>query len=305
MCQNKGGGPEFSKSGPSKSNICAVIVTYFPDEGFANRLSRIHMQVGHVVVVDNASDEETFKHVQTALSEPRIDVIRNSENLGIATALNQGVRWALENGYDWTLLLDQDTTPFHNMVRILTRAYDEFPRKNELAMIGSNYTPDLQPDSGASTAPSWVKRKIVITSGSLVSLEVFRIVGFFRDEFFIDCVDFDFCLRTRSMGFEIIEVPEPIMQHFIGNPTAHRLPWAETETTNHNPWRWYYMTRNHLILWREFLWKDPAWVVKAAYSRIRVTLFMLLFEESKFLKVKYITLGFRDGIMGRLGKTFK
>jgi rhamnosyltransferase len=279
-------------------------VTYFPDEGFANRLSRIHMQVGHVVVVDNASDEETFKHVQTVLSEPRIDVIRNSRNLGIATALNQGVRWALEKGYGWTLFLDQDTTPFQNMVRMLTRAYDEFPRKNHLAMIGSNYSRGLQSDIYTSIAPSWVKSKIVITSGSLVSLEVLRIVGFFRDEFFIDCVDLDFCLRTRSMRFEIIEVPEPIMQHFIGHPTAHRLPWAETKTSNHAPWRWYYMMRNHCVLIREYLWRDPAWVLKAVDKRIRGILLMLFFEKSRILKMKYMTLGIYDGVRGRFGRRF-
>jgi rhamnosyltransferase len=304
IVENMDGDPKSLPVAPRKENICAVVVTYFPDEGFSNRLSRIYMQVGHVIVVDNASDEETFEHVQTVVSDLGIDVIRNSENLGIATALNQGARLALEKEYDWTLFLDQDTIPAQNMVPMLTRAYDEFPGKNHLAIIGSSYAQDLRSDSCASTARSWVKSKIVITSGSLVSLKVLSIVGFFRDEFFIDCVDLDFCLRARSMGFEIIEVTQPVMQHFIGHATAHRLLFAETETSNHAPWRWYYMTRNHMALVREYLWKDPAWVLKAVDKRIRRILLMLFFEKSRIMKMKYLTIGLYDDIRGRFGRRF-
>lgn len=290
---------------PRKENICAVVVTYFPDEGFANRLSQIHMQVGHVVVVDNASDEETFKYVQAVPSETRIDIIRNSANLGIATALNQGVRGALNKGYKWVLLLDQDTEPSQDMVPTLMRVYEEFPDKGRLAMIGCN--PFSRSDAHGSLSEGtglWKSSKTVITSGTLLSLEAAGQIGPFREEFFIDCVDLEFCLRACLAGFRIVEVREPIMQHFIGHPTAHRLPWAETGTSNHAPWRWYYMMRNHCVLIREYLWRDPAWVLKAVDKRIRGILLMLFFEKSRILKMKYMTLGIYDGVRGRFGRRF-
>jgi rhamnosyltransferase len=304
IIENMDGDPKALQPAPAKDNICAVVVTYFPDEGFANRLSRIHMQVAHVVVVDNASDEQTFKHVQTVLSEPRIDVIRNSENLGIATALNQGVQWALNKGYTWVLLLDQDTVPSQDMVRTLIRAYEEFPDKGRLAIIGSNRFSNSQSDDGPSTnAEWWTVSKMVITSGTLLRLEAARMIGPFRDEFFMDCVDFEFCLRARIMGFRIVEILEPIMEHFIGSPKSVRLPWTKTETYNHRPWRSYYRMRNFVVLVREYIFEDSEWVLSLLYPRMKEIALTLLVEKSRIQKMKYMTIGLYDGFIGRFDRT--
>ncbi|HVS88648.1 MAG TPA: glycosyltransferase [Candidatus Acidoferrum sp.] len=296
--------PKLLQPAPTKENICAVVVTYFPDEGFPNRLSRTHMQVMHVVVVDNASDEETFKHVQTVLSETRIDVIRNSENLGIATALNQGVQWALNKGYKWVLLLDQDTVSSQDMVPTLIRAYEEFPDKGRLAIIGSNRFSNSDPDDRPSTnAEWWTVSKMVITSGTLLRLEAARMIGPFRDEFFIDCVDFEFCLRARIMGFRIVEILEPIMEHFIGSPKSVRLLWKKIETFNHRPWRLYYRMRNFVVLVREYVFEDSEWVLSELYAQIKSVTLTLLVEKSRIQKAKYMTLGLYDGFIGRFDRT--
>jgi rhamnosyltransferase len=285
-------------------NTCAVVVTYFPDQGFPNRLRAIHSQVGHVIVVDNASGDESFSHVKSAELQLGCEVIRNTDNLGIATALNQGMKRALDGGFEWALLLDQDTTPSEKMVQTLSEAYEEFPHKDRLALIGSSYFshPDL--NNAPQKTRSWVERKTVITSGSLIPLATFNRIGPFRDELFIDCVDFEYCLRARSVDLTVIEVTTPVMQHRIGNPKNHRLPWAKRESSHHCAWRWYYMNRNHAFLVRKYVWKEPVWVLKAAYSRIRLTVLMLLWEESRLTKLKYALIGLFDSAMGRFGRRF-
>lgn len=302
--QAMAGDPKLLQPAPTKENICAVVVTYFPNEEMSYRLSRIHAQVDCVLVVDNTSSDTRPKCLGTFLPAPNVDIIRNCANLGIAAALNQGVRWAMQKGYAWVLFFDQDTIPFSDMVERLGAVYAEFPSKDRLAIIGSNHYVNSPPDRSPSATSSWVESKTVITSGSLLSLEAARIAGSFRDEFFIDCVDLEYCLRLRSMGFEVVETLEPLMQHSIGRPTRHRLAWKGALTSNHTPWRWYYMTRNNLVLLREYLWKDPAWVFERTEEQIRWVLFMLLFEESKLLKLKYMALGFYDGITGRFGWRF-
>src|SRR5258708_4061614 len=79
---------------PRKEYLCAVVVTYFPDEKLLDRLQKIQQQVDRVVVVDNGSSGESAESLRTAEQKLHLEVIRNAENLGIATALNQGVRQA-------------------------------------------------------------------------------------------------------------------------------------------------------------------------------------------------------------------
>jgi len=119
--------------------VCAVIVTYFPDSNFPERIRRIVEQVGKVIIVDNFSNIETIKVLNKLSLQSKVQSILNSENLGVATALNQGVRWAQENGFRWALLFDQDTTPKKTMTEELLSVYTDFPRQEKLATVGSNY----------------------------------------------------------------------------------------------------------------------------------------------------------------------
>ena len=124
------------------------------------------------------------------------------------------------------------------------------------AVLGCNYR-DVHagrlryPDESASGF-SWRERKTVITSGSLVSVGVYDAIGPFRDAFFIDHVDDEYCLRARKMGYRVLSTCKPVMLHSVGASTLHRLLWKKTGVTNHPPFRRYYMTRNHIILMKEY-----------------------------------------------------
>jgi rhamnosyltransferase len=257
-----------------------------------------------VLIVDNGSGATAFEVTKNALmKEAATDVIQNGHNLGIARALNQGIEWARGHGFGWVLLLDQDTIPFQDMVLKLTRVYEEFPEKARLAIIGcSAFHDSFSHNSRSMAKVLWSARKMVITSGSLLRLEAAQHIGPFREEFFIDCVDFEFCLRAGCGGYSIVEVLEPLMQHVIGNPQRVPLQWIARETSNHRPWRSYYITRNLAVLTREYLWKEPAWILAAIYRRIKGMILMILFEQSKLQKVKYITLGLYDGLTGRFDR---
>ena len=102
-------------------------------------MGKIAEQVGKVIIVDNGSDIETIKALNKLSLQSKVQSILNSENLGVATALNQGVRWAQENGFRWALLFDQDTVPEKTMTEELLAVYTDFPHKDKLAIVGSNY----------------------------------------------------------------------------------------------------------------------------------------------------------------------
>ena len=47
-------GPPWRKSAePTKENTCAIIVIYYPDDRFGERLERINEQFSKTIVVDN------------------------------------------------------------------------------------------------------------------------------------------------------------------------------------------------------------------------------------------------------------
>src|SRR6266850_5444182 len=287
--------PMTSALWPKKSDICAVIVTFHPDDAISERIASIRHQVHEVLIVDNNSDRVAFNLLQRLSLEPSMHLIRNEENVGIASALNQGVRWAIQRGYPCALLLDQDTVPASCMVDSLIEAYEAFPRKDRLALIGSNYEdphshtnlPQFHPQDDRV----WEERKTVITSGTLLFLAAHERIGPFRDEFFIDCVDLEYCLRARSKGFKVIVTSKPLMIHVIGQPTQHRLPWREIGLSNHNHIRRYYMIRNHIDLVKKYALREPAWVLASLWRRFKSIIVLSLFEEDRLAKVRYSAMG--------------
>jgi rhamnosyltransferase len=294
------GGEDRLMEAPQKGNTCAIVVTYHPGAALSERLARVVHQVGAVMIVDNGSAESCVGQLKELAGTLRVHLILNSRNEGIARALNQGARWAAEQGYRWVLNLDQDTVVAPDIVESLAKIYRASTFQDELAVIGSNFTnfANGRPFHEFAELSGYSGREVktVITSGSLVSLRVFQIIGGFRDEFFIDCVDFDYCLRARARGFRVMMSRKPLMQHAIGAVTSHKLPWKRTGTSNHSPVRRYYMTRNRVVLAREYMWKDPLWILSTLYSHAKSTVSMCLFEKDAQRKLKYTAIGVFDGL---------
>ncbi len=303
MCSE---GKEMKDEILGKENICAVIVTYHPDADFHKRLVRIAKQVGQVVVVDNNSDSSSVAMLQDVCERPQIELILNNYNMGVAAALNQGVNLAHDMNFTWALLFDQDTEPTDAMVNVFAAVYKQFPDKGSLALIGANYSAlrsgRIRHHNEANHVSGWIEKKTIITSGSLLRLGIFKEIGPFRTEFFIDHVDHEYCLRARSAGFRVIKTQEPTMEHSIGAPSMHQLLWKSIRTSNHSALRHYYMMRNHIVVSREYAFKDPEWVITTLYSSLKTIFLMILFEKEKLIKLKFIFLGIVDGLTSNFNR---
>lgn len=290
----------------SGKDICAIIVSYNPDPEFPKRVNSILMQVNQVVIVDNNSTNRTaIQTLRNLINEPHVHLIINNDNYGVATALNQGIYFAKSLGYLWSLLFDQDTTPGDYLVETLVRAYNALQDKGKAAIIGANRTDDVKRIKNIEKVQISFElepQKTVITSGSLLSISVFDSIGKFRELFFIDHVDDEYCLRARSKGFTIFRTREPLILHSIGNLSTHWLIYRTTGTTNHSAMRRYYMYRNHTVLIKEYFLKEPVWVLKTFYSRLKSIILLCCYEKHKILKLKAIILGIIDGINGNFKK---
>jgi len=282
----------------SKADVCAVVVTYHPDPGFPDRLDRVRPKVGRVVVVDNGSSPQAREMLRNAAG-PDVGLIFNDANFGVATALNQGVRHVMGSSCQWVLTLDQDSTVEPFLVEALLEAYNDFPMKENLAVVGSNYydekrTKTLVPESPAQ--PSCLEQTTVITSGSMISVDAYAKVGPFRDDFFIDHVDDEYCLRARAMGYKVILCRRPVIRHSIGGAVGKRFLGRMVWSSNHPAARRYYMARNFLWVAREYLFFRPGWVILRVLRHAGFLLLMVLLEKERWGKIESTARGVRDGL---------
>jgi rhamnosyltransferase len=282
----------------SKADVCAVVVTYHPDSGFPDRLDRVRPQVGRVVVVDNGSSPPAREMLRNAAG-PDVELILNDANLGVATALNQGVGRARERSFRWALTLDQDSIVEPFLVEALLEAYVAFPARDTVAVVGSNYYDEkrgktLVPESPAQ--PSCLEQTTVITSGSMIAVDAYAKVGPFRDDFFIDHVDDEYCLRARAMRYKVILCRRAVVRHSIGGAVGKRILGGTVWSSNHSAARRYYMARNFLWVAREYLFFRPGWVILRVLRHAGFLLLMVLLEKERWGKIESTARGVRDGL---------
>lgn len=297
--------------------VAAVVVTYFPDSGFRQRLESLLDQIDRVVIIDNGSDAATLGWSLEMQVRPDVSVERNLSNIGIAAALNRGMSRLADEGYAWVLTLDQDSTVRPGCIAALlaTLARDGSP--SEIAMVGSN-----RRETAADAPPHrWLKPKrgfpfferatadrtgadgvtLVITSGTLTSTAAFRRLGPFRTDFFIDLVDSEYCLRARRGGFRILVSAEAQLLHRVGAKQPAMLLGIPLTPMHHAALRKYYIFRNAVAVMRGHGGRFPHWLLYQLLALGEVFLGILFFERDKRAKMRACWAGVWDGLNGRMG----
>ena len=290
---------------PGPGSVAAVIVTFHPDPGLADRLRPLPDQVATILVVDNGSCPGELPAADDPAFRGRIEIIANDENRGVATALNQGLGRAKERGFSWALTLDQDSSPLPNLVAAAARAFEAHPHRERLAAIGATAVSEGDPTTTPApmSAPARAYRTLptVITSGTLHSIPAWERLGGFREDFFIDCIDTEFCLRARARGLDVIQATEPALAHRIGAPSRKWVLGRWMLPTNHSPLRRYYVTRNRISFWRTYARTDGRFVLRDMRQCLREWIGIAFAESDRPAKLRAILAGARDAALGRYG----
>ncbi len=282
----------------ARPTVCAAVVTYHPDGRVVDLLSAVARQVHEVIVVDNGSTTGETVHIRGWAQSAGATFIANEVNLGSATALNQAARAAISAGHGWLLALDQDMSIRADLVVQLRAAMAADTKPDDVAIVAPQT--EHQRDRRCSESEV-VRRRTVITAGSLISLDAWQAVGGFRDEFFIDMVDTDFALRLGRRGYVVALACRAEIEHQIGRPRTQRILGRTVETSNHPASRRYYISRNRILVWREHWRFAPGWVLFDVYGQLRDTVVMALTETDRRRKLRATMRGLTDGLRGRLG----
>lgn len=290
---------------PCYKNTCAVIVSYHPDITFPARVELAQIQFAQVIIVDNGSGIDALA-ILRELETSGVHVVRNQKNQGIATALNQGLLVAQRQKFEWAVLLDQDTLISPSMLSGLANVVASLG--SEKILVGSNYRDEHSGRNFAACENSnaiGMVRKTLITSGTLMCLEMIKEVGEFRDDYFIDSVDHEYCLRARKHGYRVVISCQVLMTQRIGSERHNRGRRHRYMSFNHAPIRKYFIARNTIITARTYFRQEKAWSFRQAWRLANDLVSILIFEDNKAKKLKAFGIGIIHGLAGKTGSIDK
>jgi rhamnosyltransferase len=271
--------------------VLAVVVSYNGLQKIARTVEALRGQVDRTFIVDNGSGPESLTVLDGLEKDASISVHRLGENRGIGHALNLGVQRARAGGYGWILTMDQDSVVEAGFVQAYRAAVEQDPQRACLAPRIANGTKAGVP-SGEIT--------YTVTSGNMVRMDLFDHVGLYDEGFFIDCVDFDFCLRLRRSGFAIHRAADAVMHHQLGDeidaPAFVRFCYAR-----HPPVRRYYMFRNFMYLAERYLWVFPMFIGKLGILHVVLLPLIGLFDRTPLASYRAIARGLWDYLRRRSG----
>jgi len=269
-----------------KDRIIAVIISFNDVKSLKKTVEAIYKQVTHVIVIDNGSDKNCRSLFEEIKCRYKIQLLILEKNYGIAYALNIGVNIAKEYDFNWVLTLDQDSIAEPNMVSNMLNTASKSRLKNviispRLVNHNNNISIDME-------------KKSSITSGNLVSMETYKKIGLYNEDFFIDGVDFDFNLRHINTGGAIIQCGCAFLNHELGEKIYKNLFIFQYVYIKHSPLRRYYIYRNHFYLTKKYIYKNPIFILKKSIFLVLNFLDIMLFDDEKKLNIIYIYYGISD-----------
>lgn len=224
----------------AQPQVTVVIVTYCSRATIGCALDALHeahqQSLANVVVVDNASQDETANHV--AEHYPWVTLVRSEENLGYGRGCNCGFDHV---DTPYVFILNPDAVADAGAIRTLLDFMQQHPQAGVAAPAireGSGWQA-----AGLMTTPGTVLRgalgistpypnRRMIDPGSepfqtdwvcgaamLIRSEMYRDLGGFDPRFFLYFEETDLCRRVAARGAQLWAVGEAVIEH-VGGASA-------------------------------------------------------------------------------------
>jgi len=285
------------------TKVCGVVVTHFPPDGITARLAKIAKHVDALVVIDNSASAVITSLLAPAAAKPGWHLISNSENRGIATASNQGINFAQENGATWVAFFDHDTEPNDEFRGELDRIWSNYNGAKPLGIIGSNLylagTRNPRHPTADLDKKGYVQTTAVIASGSAYRMTMVSRLGLLKDEYFIDCVDKEYCWRALTNGYSVCRTTKPLVTHTLGAPIRHRVLGRTLTSLNHSAVRRYFIGRNNVLLFREYFFRLPGGSLDLLAYVVKTAVKICVVERERRKKLSCLLLGIWHGLLMR------
>lgn len=181
----------------TKRKIAIGVVTYGKCESLFPRLKKAVEAGFDIYIFDNSPDvKETRMFCYDSLKESA-KYITCGKNIGLGYGISALCAQAYYDSFKAMLFFDQDTI-FNNS----TLDYIENYYISNTNII-NNYSAIV---FNSKNKPSLEDAVFIISSGSLFVLDNVKKMNWHNENYFVDCVDYEFCLRSSNHGFKIGEL---------------------------------------------------------------------------------------------------
>ena len=200
-----------------------------------------------IIIVDNASTDNSLKLAKS------YQVIKNSTNLGFATAVNQGI---IAAKYEYVCLLNNDLNLHKNWLKIITNNIQKHP--NIACVCGTVLSKDGTKIESQGISFDWSGKCIQNTinaktlkyvwgsSGAVVvyNKNILEKIGLFDEHYFAYIEDVDVAFRLQKHGYKTLIIPSATANH-LGGATSNRMGNFRAKQTFNN---WiYFILKNYSL----------------------------------------------------------
>ena len=243
--------------------LSIIILNYNRKAALRRTLTELGSQgwldAGEIIVVDNASSDDSLAMVRAQF--PEVRVLALAENVGVG-GFNRGVERASS---ERVLILDDDSWPDEHSLEQAMRILDERAEVSGVALL---------PVHPASKRAEWPQLRVpqdewpIMGCANLIRTKSWREVGGYEERFFLYRNDADMAMKLLAMGGRVVADPAWFALH--DSPAAARKSerWLHLATRN-----WIWLSRRHgrgLAMFAGLL-AGVGWaIVQAGVGRVRL-----------------------------------
>lgn len=153
-----------------------------------------------IVYVNRASDLFIDK-----LNTLDIIVLGNNENVGLGVAFSEVEDYLSDCGVEYFIYFDQDTIVADSAWKYIADSYEANFSSPEIGMLFYGSKTSKYSD-------------LVVSSGCLYSMSIIKKIGNHNSGFFVEGVDYEFCLRLMNYKFKIQNIHLDLIDHLSLQP---------------------------------------------------------------------------------------
>lgn len=182
-----------------KRSIALGFVIYNPGSNFVSRAQMALDSGFDIYIFDNASETPSINLL--AEGSGRVRYFTCGKNRGLGLGIKTVCSKAYDDNYNALIFFDQDsvfTERTLHFIEHFCRAHTELRATHSAVVFNATRGCAEQKDCLTDVL-------LAINSGSLFYLNNLKTLGWHNDHYFVDGVDYEFCLRSRRQGLKVAE----------------------------------------------------------------------------------------------------
>ncbi len=265
-----------------------------------------------IILIDNGSSDNSVQKIREWIKLKNCDdfitILQIEQNIGFGGANNKGIQYALDNNADFILLLNNDTVVTEDFIdKLITTSLINkkigvigcrihyYNNKEQVWFSGGiiNYF------KGAfyhktDICSNLIESDFITGCLMLIPSEVFKAVGFFDENYFLNVEDIDFSCRVKEAGYSLIVNCNVIIYHKVSASIGGLYSMRNQ----------YYFHRNRMYFFNKRLpfFKKLLFNLVQFLTLIPVWITIQLFKK-RFKAVQSALFGYFDYLRGIKGKS--